>query len=376
MLFDVGFGIYDQEYTELYQPDVLNGFSDKVWNSDAIRASQVYAILDNGTQQAAGRLERAGRPLLAASDLLGFDVVRDRLARVQGRHGGQRGQLAPARGVHGRRLDDHLHQRHPEHDDAAAADRSPEPHQGRRRHLRPGSLGDGARDAQPRPALRLVPGRDRRGRSAAEPRTTPASSSASATTATTTWRPAASARSRTGRTSRRASGLRSTCSATGGRRSRRAWRATSRASRLPMANANNPVTALGLTDERPWTDTRRQRSAVRRRPATCRSTSSGRRISTPTFGRNISTTRYDDGNAERLVQARIQLGDQHRAAAPALRPDVGPGRLFPPQLRQPDVRRRPALRPRATTMARSASPRRPMRICRTAAATRFAGSTT
>ena len=41
MLFDVGFGIYDQEYTELYQPDVLNGFSDKVWNSDAIRASQV-----------------------------------------------------------------------------------------------------------------------------------------------------------------------------------------------------------------------------------------------------------------------------------------------------------------------------------------------
>ena len=54
MLFDVGFGIYDQEYTELYQPDVLNGFSDKVWNSDAIRASQVYAILDNGTSKRQG----------------------------------------------------------------------------------------------------------------------------------------------------------------------------------------------------------------------------------------------------------------------------------------------------------------------------------
>ena len=49
LLFDVGFGIYDQEYTELYQPGVLNGFSDKVWNSDAIRASNVYAILDSAS---------------------------------------------------------------------------------------------------------------------------------------------------------------------------------------------------------------------------------------------------------------------------------------------------------------------------------------
>ena len=30
LLFDVGFGIYDQNYTELYQPSVLDGFSDKV----------------------------------------------------------------------------------------------------------------------------------------------------------------------------------------------------------------------------------------------------------------------------------------------------------------------------------------------------------
>jgi hypothetical protein len=49
MLFDVGIGIYDQEYTELYQPSVLNGFSDKVWNAEAIRASNVYAILDNAS---------------------------------------------------------------------------------------------------------------------------------------------------------------------------------------------------------------------------------------------------------------------------------------------------------------------------------------
>jgi hypothetical protein len=54
MLFDVGFGVYNQEYTELYQPDVLNGFSDKVWNSDAIRASRVYALLDNGSNKRQG----------------------------------------------------------------------------------------------------------------------------------------------------------------------------------------------------------------------------------------------------------------------------------------------------------------------------------
>jgi hypothetical protein len=54
MLFDVGIGIYDQEYTELYQPSVLNGFSDKVWNSQAIRESRVYAILDQASNKRQG----------------------------------------------------------------------------------------------------------------------------------------------------------------------------------------------------------------------------------------------------------------------------------------------------------------------------------
>ena len=49
LLFDVGFAIYNQEYTELYQPEVLNGFGDKVWNPDAIRQSQVYTVLDQST---------------------------------------------------------------------------------------------------------------------------------------------------------------------------------------------------------------------------------------------------------------------------------------------------------------------------------------
>src|SRR5262245_47388460 len=53
MLFDLGFGIYDQEYTELYQPSVLDGFADKVWDADRIRASRVYSIIDNSTSKRA-----------------------------------------------------------------------------------------------------------------------------------------------------------------------------------------------------------------------------------------------------------------------------------------------------------------------------------
>ena len=46
LLFDAGIGIYDQEYTELYQPAVLDGFTDKRWDSDRIRASRVYSFQD------------------------------------------------------------------------------------------------------------------------------------------------------------------------------------------------------------------------------------------------------------------------------------------------------------------------------------------
>jgi hypothetical protein len=51
MLFDAGFGIYDQNYTELYQPSVLGGFADKVFDVDQVRAATVYSILDASTQR-------------------------------------------------------------------------------------------------------------------------------------------------------------------------------------------------------------------------------------------------------------------------------------------------------------------------------------
>jgi hypothetical protein len=51
LLLEAGFGIYNQEYTELYQPSVT-GSEDKVWDVDAIRNSRVYNVVDasNGRQ--------------------------------------------------------------------------------------------------------------------------------------------------------------------------------------------------------------------------------------------------------------------------------------------------------------------------------------
>jgi hypothetical protein len=49
LLFDVGFAIYSQEYTELYQPSVLGGFSDKVWDASQIQQARVYTVLDQST---------------------------------------------------------------------------------------------------------------------------------------------------------------------------------------------------------------------------------------------------------------------------------------------------------------------------------------
>ena len=290
----------------------------------AIRASRVYAILDNGTSKRAGRLERAGRPLLAAPHLLGIDVVRDRLARVQGRHGGQRGQLAPARGVHGRRVDDHLHQRQPEHDDAAAADRPPQPHQGRRRHLRAGSLDDGPRDAQPRPALRLVPGRD----------------AAKAKCCRTGY----NAGIKFGKCADGNNDLAAGCVGKvqdwkdisprvgfaldvfgDGRTAIKASLARYVAGQqIAVANANNPVTALGLTDERPWTDSDGNGLPFDggRQPAV-------QRAQAVDDDADVRPERLDDavrraGRLNGWFKREYNWEYQRRAAAPALRPDVGP----------------------------------------------------
>jgi hypothetical protein len=45
LFLDFGFGIYNQEYTELYQPEVT-GLEDKIWDDAAIAASRVYSITE------------------------------------------------------------------------------------------------------------------------------------------------------------------------------------------------------------------------------------------------------------------------------------------------------------------------------------------
>jgi hypothetical protein len=52
LLLEAGLGYYNQEYTELYQPSVT-GLADKVWSPEAIRNSRVYTILDQSNNKIA-----------------------------------------------------------------------------------------------------------------------------------------------------------------------------------------------------------------------------------------------------------------------------------------------------------------------------------
>ena len=52
LLLEAGFGIYNQEYTELYQPSVV-GHDRKVWDEEAIRNSRVYNVLDQSNNRQA-----------------------------------------------------------------------------------------------------------------------------------------------------------------------------------------------------------------------------------------------------------------------------------------------------------------------------------
>ena len=227
------------------EPDVLNGFSDKVWNSRRhSRLSQVYAILDNAATSGRWPGTRPPTTSHAASDLLGFDVMRDRLARVQGRHWRSARQLAVCS-----RSSRATSRRSPtpagsEHDRRCAC--RPIAGTGSKADVgisRPGSLGAGAGDAEPRHALRLVPGATAEGEVLPNAYNAGIKFGMSATMARTTWRagcvgqgpglegPLAARRVRARRVRRRA------------HRAEGKPGATSRASRSPSQNAINPVTA-------------------------------------------------------------------------------------------------------------------------------------
>jgi hypothetical protein len=52
LLFEAGYGRYNQNYTELYQPSVV-GHNRKVWDEEAIRNSRVYNVIDQSNNRQA-----------------------------------------------------------------------------------------------------------------------------------------------------------------------------------------------------------------------------------------------------------------------------------------------------------------------------------
>ena len=81
LLLEAGFGMYNQEYTELYQPSVV-GHDNKVWDEDAIRNSRVYNVVDSSNNRQANAWHEPRRSLLGAAHLHGRGLVRRRLTQL------------------------------------------------------------------------------------------------------------------------------------------------------------------------------------------------------------------------------------------------------------------------------------------------------
>ena len=278
-------------------------------------------------------MARAGGPLLGAADVHGRGVVRDRLAQLPVRRDVHQWRLAPDRAWTGDVQPITYNAGAP----VSVTLRLPmDTRNGIKRDL---GLFVQDRWAMGRItlnlglALRPVHRRDARERSAAEPlhvlRTWP---TACPTASARTARPvaAATARCRTGRTSRRASASRWTCSATAAPPSRRASRATSPARTSRSREQVNPVEGLTRTDTRPWTD--RDGNGL---PLDANGNIQFNELGTSTSTRHLRPQRLDDvvrsRGAQRLGQARLQHGIHGRGAASARRSRLGERRLLPPR---------------------------------------------
>ncbi len=113
----------------------------------------------------------------------------------------------------------------------------------------------------------------------------------------------------------------------------------------------NPVEALSRSDPRPWTNDIDRNGFPLDANGNIQFNELGTSTSTSTFGRNVSTTRYDPEvlngwfkrgyNLEWTVAAQHQLADR----------DLAQRRVLSPHLRQPDVHRRPGVRRRRLRFA-------------------------
>ena len=145
-----------------------------------------------------------------------------------------------------------------------------------------------------------------------------------------------------------------------------------------ITDNNNPETTVGMTDTRAWRDLDGNGSPFDS-AGNIQLNELTNSTSTPSFGRNIaSSTTTDPSVLERLGRRAATTGNTPSARQHELAPRVSVnGGWYRRSVRQPDASpstTATASRTAATTV-RSASTRRPIRICRAAAATRCAVST-
>ena len=124
LLLEAGFGYYNQEYTELYQPSVTGSRRQGVGRG---RDPQFDGLQrPRSVEQPPGqRVAEPGRSLLGPAHLHGRGVVRDRLAQLPRRPELDDRRLAAADDVDRRRAADHLQRRPSGVGDAAPAVGSP-----------------------------------------------------------------------------------------------------------------------------------------------------------------------------------------------------------------------------------------------------------
>ena len=209
LLFDAGFGVYDQQYNENYQPDVFAGDASALDDS-AIRPPTRPPTRWNNPAEHFSKLftEQFAASYVTGSHSFRFGAVR------------QPGEMAAHAAVHPRRAAGHLQRCPTAGSTGHVTLRIPTDRRNSIKNdsarVRPGPVDDQAGHDQRGRALGLVHQRDRsRERSRPAPSTRPPNTRP-ALTARTTLRRAASAASRTGRTSARVSVCPTICSATAG----------------------------------------------------------------------------------------------------------------------------------------------------------------
>ena len=168
LLLEGGFGYYNQEYTELYQPSVT-GIEDKVWSDEAIINARVYNVLDQSNNRQANAWPNPADHFSILRTFMGAASYVDRRAQLPRRRELDDRRLEAADAMDRRHAADHLQRRPPGVGDAAPAVGSQQRRRSRPRPLPAGQVGDGPRHAEPRPPLRPVHRRIARELGVAEP---------------------------------------------------------------------------------------------------------------------------------------------------------------------------------------------------------------